>query len=70
MDATNLIDEIYQDDPELVVITGRKLLADKYFPSSTKRRKTPKRWRLTSSSARSVSATCQPCACRTSRQMQ
>lgn len=33
MDATtNLIDEIYQDDPELVVITGRKLLADKYFP--------------------------------------
>nr|DAE40443.1 MAG TPA: major capsid protein [Caudoviricetes sp.] len=33
MDATgNLIDEIYQDDPELVVITGRKLMADKYFP--------------------------------------
>ncbi|MGT2042117.1 P2 family phage major capsid protein, partial [Enterobacter hormaechei subsp. xiangfangensis] len=28
----NLIDEIYQDDPELVVITGRKLMADKYFP--------------------------------------
>jgi hypothetical protein len=33
MDATdNLIDEIYQDDPELVAIVGRKLLADKYFP--------------------------------------
>lgn len=32
MDATNLIDEIYQDDPQLVVVTGRQLLADKYFP--------------------------------------
>ncbi|ECB2520900.1 capsid protein, partial [Salmonella enterica subsp. enterica serovar Alachua] len=33
MDATNnLIDEVYQDDPNLVAIVGRKLLADKYFP--------------------------------------
>ena len=33
MDGTNtLIDEIYQDDPKLVAIVGRKLLADKYFP--------------------------------------
>ncbi|EHM7919654.1 P2 family phage major capsid protein, partial [Salmonella enterica subsp. enterica serovar Infantis] len=33
MDATNnLIDEVYQDDPKLVAIVGRKLLADKYFP--------------------------------------
>jgi P2 family phage major capsid protein len=33
MDAANhLIDEVYQDDPELVVICGRNLLADKYFP--------------------------------------
>ena len=33
MDGTNnLIDEIYQDDPNLVAIVGRKLLADKYFP--------------------------------------
>ena len=31
MDVTgNLIDEIYQDDPELVVITGSKLMADKF----------------------------------------
>lgn len=33
MDAANhLIDEVYQDDPELVVICGRDLLSDKYFP--------------------------------------
>lgn len=33
MDAVNnLIDEVYQDDPELVVICSRDLLADKYFP--------------------------------------
>ncbi|NDJ58070.1 phage major capsid protein, P2 family [Enterobacteriaceae bacterium 4M9] len=33
LDGTDtLIDEIYQDDPNLVAIVGRKLLADKYFP--------------------------------------
>ncbi len=33
MDATNtLIAPWYQEDPELVVICGRQLLADKYFP--------------------------------------
>lgn len=33
MDAvTNLIASWYQDDPKLVVICGRQLLADKYFP--------------------------------------
>lgn len=33
MDATNtLIEPWYQEDPELVVIVGRQLLADKYFP--------------------------------------
>ncbi|UIM99402.1 phage major capsid protein, P2 family [Yersinia ruckeri] len=33
MDATsNMIAEWYQEDPELVVITGRQLLQDKYFP--------------------------------------
>ena len=33
MDATNdMIDPIYQDDTGLVVICGRQLLADKYFP--------------------------------------
>lgn len=33
MDAVNnLVDEVYADDPELVVICGRGLLADKYFP--------------------------------------
>ncbi|MEN2828137.1 hypothetical protein LGIHADK_01611 [Mannheimia haemolytica] len=33
MDATEeLIDEWHRDDTDLVVITGRKLLADKYFP--------------------------------------
>lgn len=33
MDAANhLIDEVYLDDPELVVIVGRGLMADKYFP--------------------------------------
>jgi P2 family phage major capsid protein len=70
MDGTNtLIDEIYQDDPKLVAIVGRKLLADKYFPWSTNSRKTPSRSRRISSSARSASATCQPCACRTSRRM-
>jgi len=32
-DAVNeLIDPVYQDDTELVVICGRKLMADKYFP--------------------------------------
>lgn len=33
MDAVSeLVDVVYQDDPELVVICGRSLLADKYFP--------------------------------------
>lgn len=33
MDSTNtLIEPWYQEDPELVVICGRQLLADKYFP--------------------------------------
>ena len=33
MDAVNnLIDEVYQDDDGLVVVCGRDLLADKYFP--------------------------------------
>ena len=33
MDAVNeLIDPIFQDDDELVVICGRELLSDKYFP--------------------------------------
>lgn len=33
MDATNnLIEPWYQEDPDLVVIVGRQLLADKYFP--------------------------------------
>ncbi|CAM4218109.1 phage major capsid protein, P2 family [Serratia silvae] len=32
MDATCLLAEWYQEDPELVVICGRQLLADKYFP--------------------------------------
>lgn len=33
MDATGeMIEPWYQEDPELVVICGRKLLADKYFP--------------------------------------
>lgn len=33
MDAVNsMIDPVYQDDIELVVICGRQLLADKYFP--------------------------------------
>lgn len=33
MDAVNnLVDEVYQDDDGLVVICGRDMLADKYFP--------------------------------------
>lgn len=30
--VTGLVDEVYADDPELVVICGRDILADKYFP--------------------------------------
>lgn len=30
--VSNLIDEVYQDDDGLVVICGRDILADKYFP--------------------------------------
>ena len=30
--ANNLIEPWYQEDPDLVVIVGRQLLADKYFP--------------------------------------
>ena len=30
--VNNLIEPWYQDDTELVVLTGRKLLSDKYFP--------------------------------------
>lgn len=38
MDATNtLIAPWYQEDPELVVICGRQLLADKYFPLVNKK---------------------------------
>ncbi len=36
----------YQDDTELVVICGRQLLADKYFPIVNKDQPTPKRWPL------------------------
>ncbi|RCU00375.1 capsid protein, partial [Acinetobacter baumannii] len=33
MDAVNeLIDVVYQDDDDLVVICGRERLSDKYFP--------------------------------------
>lgn len=33
MDAVNeLIDVVYQDDDDLVVVCGRELLSDKYFP--------------------------------------
>ncbi|MEA7515319.1 P2 family phage major capsid protein, partial [Salmonella enterica subsp. enterica serovar Virginia] len=33
MDAVNeLIDAVYQDDDDLVVVCGRELLSDKYFP--------------------------------------
>lgn len=33
MDAVNeLIDVVYRDDDDLVVICGRELLFDKYFP--------------------------------------
>ncbi|EPP4979590.1 phage major capsid protein, P2 family, partial [Klebsiella pneumoniae] len=33
MDAVNeLIDPVYQDDDDLVVVCGRELLSDKYFP--------------------------------------
>lgn len=70
MDATtNLIDEIYQDDPELVVITGSKLMADKYFPLVNKAQENSETLVLTSSSARSASATCLLCVCRISRRM-
>ncbi len=45
MDAVNeLIDVVYQDDDNLVVICGRELLSDKYFHWSTKSRKTVKNW--------------------------
>lgn len=30
--VTNMIDPWHQNDPQLVVVTGRKLMADKYFP--------------------------------------
>lgn len=30
--TNNLIDEVHQDNPDLVVMTSRKLVADKYFP--------------------------------------
>ena len=30
--TNNFIDEVHQDNPDLVVMVGRKLVADKYFP--------------------------------------
>lgn len=37
MDAhESLIDELYREDPELVVICGRKIMTDKYFPMVNK----------------------------------
>lgn len=70
MDATNnLIEPWYQEDPDLVVIVGRQLLADKYFPIVNRSRITAKCWLLTSSSARNASVTCQRYASRTSRRM-
>ncbi|END26444.1 P2 family phage major capsid protein [Escherichia coli] len=48
MDATNnLIEPWYQEDPDLVVIVGRQLLADKYFPIVTRSRTTARCWPLT-----------------------
>ncbi len=59
MDATNtLIVPWYQEDPELVVICGRQLLADKYSRWSIRNNPTPKRWPPIRLSARSASATC------------
>lgn len=67
MDATNnLIEPWYQEDPDLVVIVGRQLLADKYFPIVNKEQDNSEMLVLTSSSARNASVTCQRYASRTS----
>nr|VXZ92015.1 phage major capsid protein, P2 family [Klebsiella pneumoniae] len=47
MDAVNeLIDPVYQDDDDLVVVCGRELLSDKYFPLVNKDRRTRRSWPL------------------------
>ncbi len=71
MDATNnLIEPWYQEDPDLVVIVGRQLLADKYFPIVNKEQDNSEMLvPLTSSSARNASVTCRRYASRTSRRM-
>jgi P2 family phage major capsid protein len=39
--VNNLIDPWYRDDPQLVVIIGRELMADKYFPLISNNSNTP-----------------------------
>lgn len=47
MDAVNeLIDPVYQDDDDLVVVCGRELLSDKYFPLVNKDQRTRRSWPL------------------------
>lgn len=45
MDAVNeLIDVVYRDDDDLVVICGRELLSDKYFPLVNKEQENSENW--------------------------
>ncbi|BBU79174.1 hypothetical protein EIMP300_05740 [Escherichia coli] len=72
MDATNnLIEPWYQEDPDLVVIVGRQLLADKYFPIVNKEQDNSEMLAadVIRSSARNASVTCRRYASRTSRRM-
>ncbi|ENG73535.1 phage major capsid, P2 family protein [Escherichia coli p0305293.4] len=56
MDATNnLIEPWYQEDPDLVVIVGRQLLADKYFPIVNKEQDNSEMLAADVSSARNAS---------------
>ena len=68
MDATNqLIAPWYQEDPELVVICGRQLLADKYFPIVNQSRANTEQLAADLIVSQKRIGNLPPCACRTSR---
>jgi hypothetical protein len=71
IDAIELLDEWQRDSTDLVVIAGRDLVHDKYFPminaAGDSAMQQEARDRILRSESRS--AACPPCACRSSRPM-
>lgn len=70
MDAVNeLIDVVYQDDDDLVVICGRELLSDKYFPLVNKEQENSEKLAADMIISQKRMGACRPCVRRSSRRM-